>query len=349
MGRKWLQKLETFLIVTVITVLVWLYADVQNVKVFQDQHVRIELVPLDAQELAISPSLAREVTLTFRASNIQKQQFDLKNNQLRSDNRAIPIEVDAPPSGDTAERMMNIADLLRNSELSELGLDIISTEPAELPVRVEQMERMQLPVQVKWDGMNVAEEPRTDTKRANLAVPLSLADAARSSYLVADLSQVNAGNAPPGAPESRDVPLSLPEEVLAQADEFQKLNITYQPEAVTVTFKLESKQKSITLPSVKVLKSVLPTLDNQFQFTITSDQLFVPDVVLTGPSKEIDAIEADPSNIYADLRLTVEQLDNLDGDKLSLRPRIIGLPPQVYVTSTLPQIEVTVTPKQTNN
>jgi len=338
--RNWLQRIETFLIVTVISVLVWLYADVQNVRQFTGQHVRILLVPQAGQDLAIEPDVVRDIALTFRASNRQMQRFTALIQQLSREGRAIHIPVDAPADGASPDRQLDVASLLAQSELSELGLNILSTDPGELPARIEEREQVQLPVQVRWEGMEIAGEPAFDPKRAVVTLPVSLANAVRDTHLVADLTTVNLSNVPDGVPVTRTVALRLAPQVAANASEFQLGHTAIDPVGVTVTFTPQRQKKTVTIDRIPIALDISPVLLRRFNVDVPDDQLILSRVEITGPTEVVNALVAD-RRLKAWITLSAEDLQN--GVK-TVMPRL-ELPPGVS-HSTLESVDIVVRPKE---
>lgn len=327
-----LQKVETFLIVTLIALLVWLYADAQTVKKFTRVPVQIKLVPPPNEQLAIDPITVRRVGVTFRASSSQKMQFDRLSSPLE-------VYIDASANGGSPTRTMDVAALLQHSELGELGISIEETDPPDMQVRVESLEEVELPVETFQGDLGLTDVVPGDPPRVRVMMPQSLVEPARSAHVVADLTQVDLEGLEEGVPQTRTVTLTLSPALKEQADPFSLAHTSIEPAQIEVTFTIRNQQKTIKVDLIPIELSALPTLWRHFQLNVSDDQLVLSGVELTGPSDEIDKIESGETKVRAYIRPTAEELG--DG-VVTFTPRL-DLPPRV-THSPLSPVTLEVTP-----
>ena len=138
MSAKTRERLETWLLTTVVALLVWLYAEGEIVK----QHsveVPVQFVAPPGRELAITPDRptdergVMQVVVTLRASSGQMQDF-----RRQQTGQPLTIRVDDPASAEAGrEQVFFLREELTGSRLTELGLSLVETEPETVEVHVE--------------------------------------------------------------------------------------------------------------------------------------------------------------------------------------------------------------------
>ena len=80
--KNLLSQLATLIIVTIVTLLVWLYAEDANIQAYTEQAVRVQFVLPDGVEGLLTPSEPISVLVDFDGSNGQYQQFDDARNEV---------------------------------------------------------------------------------------------------------------------------------------------------------------------------------------------------------------------------------------------------------------------------
>src|SRR5690625_3241433 len=122
----WRERIETIIVVTIITILVWLYAEGESVKTYQEP-IRVKFVAAPGYDFRINPNMrtdtqgAVDVKLTYQASASQHQEFRQK---IGHNTVHIPIT----KSGQVAVSIKD--ELINNSQISQLGLNIKQANPA---------------------------------------------------------------------------------------------------------------------------------------------------------------------------------------------------------------------------
>ncbi|MCC6679426.1 MAG: hypothetical protein IT445_00840 [Phycisphaeraceae bacterium] len=340
MPGQWLQKIETFIIVTVISVLVWLYADAQNVDDYTQQ-IRIKLVAPANQNLIIEPNVISNLTITYRASNSQQRQFDYRYRE-----HPLQIEVSLPPADSPRTRPLDLFALVRDSAIKDLGLNLQLVSPPEQTVHIEQLVDVALPVVPYWDDdLELANVQIPELEKATVSLPQSMAGLVKNAAVIAPLSAAQMTAVKEGIPETRTVQLTLAQSVLDKADDFQKSNFSINPKSANVTFTLQSKNESYTIRRISIDYRVSPVLLRQFDLQIPTEALFLTDVVVNGPSKEIEKIIKGDFKVGAYIRPTSESLQNPSNDnQVSFIPQL-DLPPGVVTVTPIQPVKITATPR----
>ncbi len=339
MSGLWLQKIETFIIVTVISVLVWLYADAQNVHEYSQQ-IRIKLVAPPNQNLVIEPNVISSVTVTFRASISQQREFENRYREY-----PLEIEVSLPTDDAPPNRLLDLTKLVPDSAVKDLGVNVTQVSPSEANVHVEQLVDKVLPVVVDWGDLELANVQIPDLEKATVTVPQSMVDLLKNAAAIAPLTAAQMTTVKEGVPETRIVQLTLAQSVLNKATAFQKANYSISPKTANVTFTLQSKNESFTIRRISIDYRVSPVLLRQFDIDIPNDKLFLTDVEVNGPSKEIKKIRDNDFKVTASIRPTIESLQSPDNNnQVSYTPQL-DLPPGVVCVTPLQPVTITATPR----
>ena len=280
------RTLQTFFVVTLVTALIWLYAEGAIVKTYARQRVRLNFVPAENVALAIEPP-STTVFVNFRGSSSQHQTFE----QLTAGDVRVTVE----PDGGTLQRI-NIAQRLEQEVFSVVGANLESVTPDEIiDLRVRPLTEIQLPVEVAADGFSFEDGPTPDPATVKLTVPAALAD--RVQRIVLPLGPaLRTDPAEPGAQDFRRLSVAVPP---ALDDPFTRL----QTPEVEVNFTLSDVEARATLSAVPLYIEAPPAFG--YGVRVRGDAKTLDNVVITGPRELIDRVldPADPLNVYATVRL----------------------------------------------
>lgn len=287
------SKIQTSLFVTLITILVWLYAEGENLKV-ETFSPEIVFVSTPRGSLLIEPSRPpRRVDVTFKGPNSRLQ--EVMRNQ--------PIEV-VLQAGDDPDRTIDLAQLLADhNEIRRMGLTVQRVDPSTVKVRVEEMRTITLPIDVVPGSDYLATRPSITPAEAAVTLPASEAEQlAPTTRLMARLTLNNPSINQQMVIEG--VELSLPQQIDTR-------HVTIEPKAVNVTVTITQKTRQSQPLNVPVNINA-PFLElTKYEFALVNeDDSFLRNVVLEGPNGVIDEIDQGKRDIRAELRLTASDLEN---------------------------------------
>ncbi|MEX0744227.1 MAG: hypothetical protein WD118_01385 [Phycisphaeraceae bacterium] len=326
-ARSALDKIQTAVLVTIISVLVWLYAEGEAVQE-RPKQVQLQFVAPGSPEVGVAPSTPFSVGVTFQASTGQMAQVE----QLLS---LGPIQIPVLPTttGDNQQAVV-LREALTRSALGDLGVNIKGTSPATQMVRVERLETVALTVSMELARPElIAPRPRIEPSRVSVTAPVSMMDQVRRMRAFVRLDDLNAFE--PNEEHTTSLPVLLPEAL-------DPAWVRIEPNNVDVTFTLREQTAELTLTSVPVNVVLSAPLARRYVVEVPEEHNVLRDVVLRGPADEIDRIRRKELPIRANLRPTADELDrgvdllNVEMDK----------PNSVSVESTLPSIPVTVSPRE---
>lgn len=317
--ETWLQRAETIVIVTVISVLVWLYAEGENVQTYTDKRVLVKLLPPPGRDLAIRPDTI-DVRLNMRASAGEADRLD---GIIR--NGAVELEVGEEDNG----KVLVLREALQDTVIGNIGLNITSTSPDYEQLSVEPLVQRRLPVNVATTSVQFARQPTVEPREVTVTMRESVAGQVGTGSAVADLSGVDFTPFEANTPQTIEVPIALPDAI---ADDWT------EPETATarVTFTVRKTTDTFKPDRLPIRISADPLLLQQYDVEPT--ELVLQDVTLVGPSDAIERVRRGEERVYAELRPTSEQLE---GGVEALTPALVA-PPGVSTAQPLPPIPVRV-------
>ena len=287
--RRLFTHLETAFLVTLISVLVWLYAEGAMVETHPRQRIGIQLVAPAGARLALEPERA-DAYVSFRGSAAQLQELKARLAQG-------PVEVPVRPDGEPVQRV-ELAERLEQLLFVPLGLIVDAVEPERLEVTARRIVTRDVPVDVQTDGLDLREAATASPSVARVSLPedrVPLLERLRpTARLTAEAARA-AGRA--GEPQVLTLPLSVPD---ALDGPWTRL----ETDTADVSFTLATPESSLTLDAVPLWQ--LTPLNFAFEVSLAGGEKVLRDVALVGPGAALDRIRAgDPAlPVWAEVRLT---------------------------------------------
>ena len=303
--------LETLFLVTLISVLVWLYAEGAMVQTYPRQRIPVDLVAPPGSRLALVPDRT-EAFVSFRGSAAQLQELKAR---LAQGALEVPIRPDDQPVQE-----VELAERLEQLLFVPLGLIVDSVEPERLDVSVRRIVSREVPVTVDTDGIDLREPATASPATARISLPedrVPLLDRLRPTARLTAEAAVAAGTR--GEPQVLTLPLSLP-------DGLRGLATTLETDEADVSFTLATPESSLVLDAVPLWQ--LTPLNFPFEVAVAGDEKVLRDITIVGPGATLDRIRAgDPAlPVWAEVRLT---------DAADLTPGRLVVPVSVRVPEGL--------------
>ncbi|MBI1338265.1 MAG: hypothetical protein GC164_15085 [Phycisphaera sp.] len=326
------EKIQTLIVVTIIAALVWLYAEDENIKDYPNEVVDVKFVAPTGKTLLIEPSTPQRIRVSVRASQGQFAQF-------QRDYQSAPLEIvvnDNPGSDDPVQQVVLRDALLANSKISSMGLSVTDTQPTIMPVTVEALRKVELPVRLDAGDAQLVGTPIIDPATASISLPGNLAQKVENQAMTVMLSDVpNLASLPDGVAHTvEQLPIHTPKPVRNYNP-----NLKPQPAVAKLTFTIRKQTDTLTLTTVPVLVLLPPSALGTYTVKINEVNYFVHDVSVAGPSDTVAKIKAGELRVSAVLALSAEELDKA----ITAKELRFDLPTGVSVTSTIPRLEFTIT------
>lgn len=156
--RWWIRSGRSFFWVAIITVLIWVYADLEKTET-AEFHAKLVLTTGASKDLALldSPDMTRrEIDLTFRAKGARSG-LDRCGRDLTAQSGSIPVDLASAYS--PGKHNLQIADVLNRSEIiTRSGLTVLSANPPTVTVDIDRTVHVpDLEVKFRYSGASVAE------------------------------------------------------------------------------------------------------------------------------------------------------------------------------------------------
>ena len=340
------SKIQNYAIVTLVAILIWLYSESENVKLQKPLRFSVQFVAPPGQQLlilpldklqAIAPTSKQQVDVTVQSATSQYAQLQ----QLQR----TPIHLTVTEDPDHPTQIVDLRDMLLDSPLGNLGATFQAVEPRRVRLRVERIEPVTMPVRVVVaDGIQLASNPTTELTESVVHLPASIAQRRTDLTLEARVEREAANRLDPNVPHAMVVHLGLSPADALPEDLRQLLGqttIEITPPTTTVTITIRKQTDSLVLTSLPILLTG-PWSDLQrFSIEIEGGQRILTDEVhISGPSDTIESIEQGQLKIWAELRLTADDLES----RITSKQLHINVPQNVHVESTIPLLQFKITP-----
>jgi hypothetical protein len=315
--------LKTLLWLVPMTLLIWVYAEREQVLPLKDQ-----TIPIDVRS---DEGLYVRLTLSGSEKSIIA---DLAGPRSRLDEVRTAIEpqdgkasvVVTIPDGLSPGRIHepDIADLLNKLPLFERrGVTVSNCKPSNIQVFVDKFEEREFEVVKSESVANLASEPIFEPKLVRVRAPASAfkeAEASGPLRLVADLA--GSGQLNIEGMHEATVRVSMPN-LTSDA-------VTYSPASVKATFEVRSSSVRGKLASVPVFVLAPPTLWSRYEVQIQGGDVIF-NVGVVGPADKIADLERPDSPIkpWAVLQVDSNDYPNPKGPR---RLKFDGLPDGVRVS-----------------
>lgn len=153
-GRQWwLRSLKTLFWVALVTLLIWLYADLE-VEDTMEFRATLILVTGEAERLEILSPAEQEVTFVVRGNRTSLEQFRRELSDLRS---TLRYDVSEKYGQAGTYNLVTAEVVTRAGELIRRGVTVKSASPAMIPVKMDERIAVELPVELRHANARLAE------------------------------------------------------------------------------------------------------------------------------------------------------------------------------------------------
>lgn len=328
------QRIQTIFYVSMITLLVWLYAEAENLK---ERSVKqeIEFVSPPGRDVLIDPIRTRvDVTIKGPMSILDTLPGVFKV-------RVSDDLIDSDP-----KQIVNLAERIGAlPEIANVGLTVIDVKPRSVEVRVERMESRTLLIDAVAEGdFQFDSKPLVEPAQATVTLPVSrLALIDETTRLRAQLDPEDLRKRETNQLQIiENVPLVLPESLRGQ-------NSRIDPPAATVSLTIVARSKALTLPSIPIRLVAPPSVVADYQEVVleNNNDQFLRNINLSGPNRVIDDILRNDIKVWAALMLTSEDLARaVSSGDWTTGSLTIMVPHNVTVLNPPPQIKYRVLPNR---
>lgn len=321
-----LPSLRTLVWVFLITVLVWVWADLERTG-DADVAVTFKVVPPPNSNIHVTGLDDGQGLVLFTVSGPQRK---VEEFQQRLTHEPAVYEVQADRSWTVGKRRLDTVELLNEwPRIRDAGLNVHSATPPAIDVEVERWKEVQAKVFFKYTGAILAEKEIINPDKVAIRVPEK--DLARIGYNpqsgaepIIETDEINLKGDPADTKITRTVDLST-----------GIAGVQVDPVGaprVDVTFRIARRLSKATVPiSVDVLVPrnwLEQRLLDGYVLLRKPNPEWPRELAIEGPKEEIDKIAKDPQSIRAYVVLTDDDLRPVSWAEYTIK---VDLPPGVRV------------------
>jgi hypothetical protein len=345
---KMVEMLKQLAWVVPLTLLIWVYAEREQVTKESNETIPFELIsPSNDMLVTLKPPQDSNVVVELEGPRARVQDV-LQRLRGGAFPQGLRIQID-PALEPNRDHQLRTLSLIANNELfRHNGITVTRTQPDTINVTVDKIVEREARVEpapgtpnllegtkfdppfVKVRGpLNVLEPEGENAPAASAAVPATGPSTGPSARLIVYAHIPESLVTTPGTREVEDLDLSLPPPLTRD----QRVSII--PSKVNAALQVRASDEEWTMPSMTVSldqpKSVADKFKVDYDFSL-------PDVTLIGPKDIIDAIKKpDGPKPYAQLRVMAEDAGR---GELRRTVRYLDLPDRVRVSEKDRQREI---------
>lgn len=340
--KQLLNQIGTFGIVTVVTFMVWLYAEDANVVEYTGQTVRLQFTVPEGSDGQISPAAPITVEVDFNSSNGQYQQFI-------SETRGKPIVIDNlpfKPDQDLETIEVNIEEQLKEYIFGDMGINLTRVSPDRLAVTFEKNVDISLDVRIVQETgsikLSAAQIPDEEDRRIKLVgIPASQAAQLVGVNAVVRIREQDVQDVPKGeSKQINDLPVELPARLR---------DLVPITKSIDVVVTVANDRDRVTIERRPILLSYPSSINERYVVEIDEADRFITAFELEGPRQQIELLKQDQTSaaVWATIRLTNEEADAAavtENGELTKAVEIVA-PPGVVLASDVQRVTIRIKPR----
>jgi hypothetical protein len=316
----WTEQVRNFSWVAVVTVLIWIYADMEFTE-NKDFTMALHFKTTPGSKLALLSD--NDVELTFRARGNHGSLEKFEDLKKHNGNR-MEIDVSDFPPGNSS---VSVEDLLsRDGDLAKSGLTVTSASQKQVQFRLDRLISQEVPVKLDYTGATLSPEPALTPKTMRIEVAQSRWEQIRQEHPDPTLltEPVNLQKVDTSKPLKLMV-LPAIGSVGVQLPEKHEVEVRVQIKTLT-------EQIALTI-NVRVVEPVswLSPTDNtwkEFEFVRKDPLEWRKQVMVTGPRQDLEMLKAREQEVTAFVTLTDEDKKPVSWNMRTVK---VSFPPDLQV------------------
>lgn len=336
---------RTLLWVAPLTLLIWLYAEREQIATVTDVPVRFDVEANGLRQVAtVIRPVDRTVVVTLEGPRVR---LDSLRTRLAGDGPQSVVSIDLPPDVPLGVASRSVVEELNRQSLFRLnGVKVVAASPAQFVVEVDELATRELVVVADPSATSLEGVPVFDPPTVKLTGPKSVLDRLTEEdtsgrpAIRAALHSLGAARLP-GEHVNVEVPLIMPS-VVGEAVDPSRFSL--QPERVRASFRVRQADVALTLPAVPIFPLAPQTLLDEFRPVFEPT---LPNVTVVGPPEIIEALRAGTATRMPRAILELSR-DDLPAGRVRRRQVRFDLPEGVRVSpdDSRREVEFTLVPRQ---
>lgn len=330
MWMKLQLKLPTIALAGVVAMMIWLYAEGENLRE-ETFSIEVRFIDPTSGKLAIEPQ-TRTVTVTAQAPNATfsalRRIRDVRLNvEEKADLETYPIQTVV-----LRERLASSPEFIR------LGAGVVKTDPESTPISVQRLEEVTLPVRAVYGEVDLKSAPIVEPAQVTIMVPASRVSAVRDLPLQVVIDSPMVASMTPNTPQTLETSFVMSDELVAALGDYV-LAVALPKARVSLT--LRSQEEIYEHPSIPIRVVAPWTLFNEYMVDLI-DQVALEGVVLRGPRQAIEQIRSGERKVWVDIELTSKDFET----PLTSASANLAAPLGVFSEKPMPNVEIRITRRQ---
>ncbi|RMD66697.1 MAG: hypothetical protein D6824_00365 [Planctomycetota bacterium] len=343
----WTQ-VRAYLGVTLATVVIWLFAEVQGLDEEQvETEIRLVSTPGSALRLrAVDPDAwTGVVKLQLRGS---RGALSLVKRRLAA---GVELSPDHPAVPTTpGVHVLDVAkDLARDPAIAQAGVQIVAAEPPRLSLRVVRLVRREVDVALQLPpDVRIVGEPTVSPTRALLTAPASM------------LAQMEAENQPlrvlaaPTKAALEDLPAGRPQTITVRLRPPPALqqdpDVAIEPAAAALTLTMQSRLETVKVAPAPIWVALPPTEVGRWKAPLLEGEPFLDEVIVRGDESWIQRIRQREVGVVAVAALSSDDLERRVSEKairfaLLVDGELTPPPPTLVFEAPVQRVKLRIEPR----
>ncbi len=278
------KNIWTYLLVTVVTVLIWAWAAGETRKE-KPLDVRLQFAPPDPANWLVKPA-ETSTRVVFEGSQLALHNAQ---NVLRT-----PTQIEVPA---TARQTVDLVEHLKQiDEIRATGVTVKSAEPAYIELELDPIERFTAKIKAILPGIKTEGEVTIEPAEVLVAMPGQMKQRVGRDFAIeAIIDRTELDRIPPGVAQTQEVALRLPEGFGSSE------NVLISPPRARLMFTIKSRTRETRLDTVRVQLAGPPEDRDAYIVDIDPKQLL--NVTITADAELIRRIEANEVPVIALLQV----------------------------------------------
>lgn len=323
---NWARNIQDILLVTLITALIWLWAEGRNVQTYTPTAPVPVRVVLPAEDLVVLRQSPDRFRMEFKGA-----QSEINRLRRAISGTGITLEFDGAEPGE--HNLVMSEQLAAAAPIAGMSVNITTVEPPTMQVEVDRLVRREVELaftpprdaELAEDSLSIEPERVTVTLPESRTVELGerLEVEAQQWHLQPGLRQRPRGRV--------QLPASLADDP----------HVQIEPREVQLAFTIERTEDAFILPSVPVWVTMPPADQENYIVRLDEESRVLRDVRISGPSDLVQRVRDGTLRVVATLRLSSDDLARAVDDSATGTVSF-DLPPSLNVTAETQSVRYTV-------
>lgn len=325
------RRIQDCTLVTLITVLVWLYAEGRTVKAY---------APDEAIPLTVTTS-SPELVVVSQSTTTIKPEFKGAANEIYELRKRLPqglrLTLDATEPGEKSivlDQALPQADPIQN-----VRANLSRVDPPTVTVKVDRLVKREVSVRFTPTEVQLVSGSLTITpEQVSLTAPQGRLDALGINLddLTLELEPTQPlRTLSPGVEHVVPARVKLPTGLTADP------HVKLKPDRVDLTLTIDKKEDAVKLPSVPVWVTLPPEETDKYQVKLLDESRVLKDVQVSGPSDLIAKVREGAIPVIATVRLSSDDLAKGVGGEVTATVRF-DVPAPLSVQSPTAGVRLTI-------